>query len=536
LVALLLAACLAGIVLIIQYSRDKEEADLAPQVLSNNDAAAKPSTATQQSAGEQLFLRNCAPCHGATGEGNGPAARYLYPRPRDFSENLFRIVSTENGKPSDRDLFGVITRGMPGSAMIPFGHLSEADRKSLVAYVRDLTKSSLIARVKRQSDEEVDPAEVDKALKPGAELEIPGQFVPTSPESVARGRTSYLKACAGCHGDQGKGDGVQEQKNSDGMPTRPRDLTRGIFKGGREPAQLYARIMLGLPGSPMPSSKLAVEPAEIGHLINYVNSLSDPALGAKVEHRRTRLVAKRVSQPLAAETSEGAWQSAAPVAIVVSPLWWRDYLPPDLQVGALHDGKTLALRLTWLDLTCNDSVTRPDDFEDMAAVQLFKGAPEPFLGMGSESSQVDLWLWRARWHGHAATAGTGQLDDYPFESPIYRNLSKSKNKLDFFTARAAGNLNANLDHSLSASNLTAKGFGSTTFRLKPSQMVTADATWDKGRWTVTLRRPLTVGAEDGISLAPGDEASVAFAIWDGAARDRNGQKLFSIWHDLKLDE
>jgi len=532
----LLVCLVGGVILVIQFSRQQEGADLGPPDSAKPDGAVKLPSPAKQAAlpGEQLFLRNCAPCHGATGEGNGPAAKYLYPRPRDFSENLFRIVSTENGKPSDRDLFGVITRGMPGSAMIPFGHLSEAERKRLVAYVRHLTKNVLIARVKRLGDEDLDLEAVETVLRPGSDLKVPAPFIPTSTESVAQGRAFYLKVCATCHGDKGKGDGPQGQTNSDGMPTRPRDLTLGIFKGGREPAQLYARVVLGLPGSPMPSYNPG-RPEEVNHLINYVNSLSDPALGAKVGHRRTRLVAKRVAQLPAAETSEDTWQSAAPVAIVVSPLWWRDYLPPDLQVGALHDGKTLALRLTWLDPTCNDSVTRPEDFEDMAAVQLFKGGPEPFLGMGSEDGQVDMWLWRARWH-HWASAVAGPLDEYPFDSPISRELTKGKKSPDFLTPRAAGNLNANADRSLSASNLTAKGFGSTTFRPKVSQLVTATSTWDKGRWTVTFGRLLTVGAEDGISLAAGEHGSVAFAIWDGAARDRNGQKLFSIWHDLELEK
>jgi len=353
---------------------------------------------------------------------------------------------------------------------------------------------------------------------------------------VAQGRALYLKGCASCHGDKGKGDGGQEQKNSDGMPTKPRDLTRGFFKGGRDQAQLYARIVLGLPGSPMPSSKSTFQPAEISHIINYISSLSDPTLATKLEHRRTMVVVKRVPQALTEEISEQTWQSATPAGIVVSPLWWRDYLSPDLQVAGLHDGKTLALRLTWLDPTRNDSVTRPEDFEDMAAVQLFKGAPEPFLGMGSENGKLDMWLWRARWHSQGAAAGNGPFDTYPFDSPIYTDLTKGKKNPDFLTARTAGNLNANTDHSLSASNLTAKGFGSTTFRPKVSQLVTATSNWNEGRWTVTLRRPLTIGAEDGISLAPGDQGSVAFAIWDGAARDRNGQKLISIWHDLKLDQ
>ena len=31
------------------------------------------------------------------------------------------------------------------------------------------------------------------------------------------------------------------------------------------------------------------------------------------------------------------------------------------------------------------------------------------------------------------------------------------------------------------------------------------------------------------------EVSVAFALWDGAFRDRGGQKQISIWNNLKLE-
>src|SRR5262249_52289473 len=146
-------------------------------------------------------------------------------------------------------------------------------------------------------------------------------------------------------------------------------------------------------------------------LINYILSLSDPATQEKVEHRRRQVVAKRVGQPLNGETSEAVWQAAAAVPIVVSPLWWRDHEDLDLKVTAVHDGQTLALRLTWRDTTRNDAVTRPEDFEDMAAVQLFQGSPEPFLGMGSEAAKIDLWQWRAGWQRAVASADS-QLDDY----------------------------------------------------------------------------------------------------------------------------
>jgi hypothetical protein len=55
---------------------------------------------------------------------------------------------------------------------------------------------------------------------------------------------------------------------------------------------------------------------------------------------------------------------------------------------------------------------------------------------------------------------------------------------DFLTARAAGNPNAQIDPKAGASNLGAGGFGSTTFRPKTSQRVTARAAWKDGTWTV----------------------------------------------------
>jgi mono/diheme cytochrome c family protein len=63
-------------------------------------------------------------------------------------------------------------------------------------------------------------------------------------------------------------------KNDNGQPTKPRDLARGIFKGGGEPNRLYCRIALGIPGTPMPASNAALKPPEIGDLVNFVLSLS----------------------------------------------------------------------------------------------------------------------------------------------------------------------------------------------------------------------------------------------------------------------
>jgi mono/diheme cytochrome c family protein len=505
---------------------------------------------TQLAVGQRLYGNYCTQCHGDQGGGDGPAARFLYPKPRNFREGRFRVVTAASLRPSDQDLLHVISRGMPGSAMFPFAHLGESERQALVAYVRHLNLTSHVERQQQEAasrGESVDVAEltqeVEQLLQAGPALEMPSTLSPSSSESVARGQQLYTVQCVACHGPTGKGDGVQDQRDDLGMPIRPRDFTHGIFKGGRDPQQLYARIVLGMPGTPMPASP-KLQPNEVGDLINFVLSLSGPAVQAKVEHRRTQLAAKRVPGSLTGDISDADWQAAQTVPVVVSPLWWRQYTEPELQVAALHDGQTLAVRLTWQDDTRDDRVVRPQDFEDMAALQLFKGTPEPFLGMGATDKAVDVWLWRAGWQAGAESYADVDtvyphmaVDLYPFEQAGDgpRPHATERQPRDFITARAAGNLRADPTRTFTASSLQAKGFGTSTMRPRISQVVSAKGLWKDNRWTVVLRRPLGVKADAGVPLAPGDKLSIAFALWNGAAGDRNGQKLISIWHDLQVE-
>jgi mono/diheme cytochrome c family protein len=516
---------------------------------------ASPAPEEPLALGARLYRENCAACHGERGLGDGPAAKFLHPRPRNFGEGKFRFVSAVNRVPSDQDLLAVITRGLPGSAMFPFAHLGEAGRQALVLHVRRLTRAGLEERLRqeaRKNDDEVDEEQLarvlDRDTKPGADVAVPADWPEPTPAALARGRESYLKLCATCHGATGRGDGSQDQRDDDGTPTRPRDFTRGIFKSGRDPRRLYVRLRLGLPGSPMPALPPETPAAEVVDITHYVLSLSDPALQARAEHRRTLLTARRVPGPLPDVIADEQWGDGSTLA--VTPLWWRPYDEPELAVAALHDGTSLAVRLTWKDRTRNVSAIRPQDFEDMAAVQLFRGSPEPFLGMGAADRPVDLWLWNP-----GIEAGPAQFPDvdtayphlavdlYPFEEAGGgpRAHAPERQSADFVTARRAGNLRADPLHGFTGSSLEARGLGSATMRPRASQLVAARGAYtgtegDAGaRWSVVFRRPLRVPEGGGLGLAPGDQLSVAFALWDGAARDRNGQKLVSIWHDLKLE-
>lgn len=493
-----------------------------------------------EDAGARLYDRLCASCHGANGDGNGPSARFLYPKPRNFRREQFRMVSTTNLVPSDDDLLRTLDRGMPGSSMLSFGHLSLDDRKALVAHVRGLVQKGLEDRFKQEAAEfgeepdlEAMAEIVQERTQPGPALELPKAWPADDAASIARGRELYVKAsCAACHGEKGRGDGIQVQKDEMEMPIRPRDYTQGIFKGGRDREALYARIALGVPGTPMPSTP-ALSPEETADLVHFIQSLSSPETETRVVHKRLTLQASKTKSPLAEAIPEDSWNNLPATPIVVSPLWWRDDADPDLRVQALHDGKNLAVRLSWQDPTPNTRAIHTDEFPDMAAVQLFQGKEEPFFGMGAADAPVAVWLWNA--------AAQADAKEYADVDTVYPNMivdfypdetagdgprlhPTSRQPKDFLTAWAAGNQRSDPTHPLAGSDLSARGPGSVTFKPPTTQNVQAQGTWNEGRWTVVLRAPLDHPAEGNISIA--------FALWDGAQRDRNGQKQVSIWHDL----
>src|SRR5262245_53002898 len=126
-------------------------------VLSAYIAAAKERPAPDPLVrGAEVYARQCAVCHGTAGAGDGPAAYLLAPAPRDFTSGRFRLVSTQNGVPTDEDLVATLKRGMPGSAMPPFDWMPEPDLRALAATVRELAVQGKARKLleKARADEE----------------------------------------------------------------------------------------------------------------------------------------------------------------------------------------------------------------------------------------------------------------------------------------------------------------------------------------------------------------------------------------------
>nr|WP_166821605.1 c-type cytochrome [Thalassoroseus pseudoceratinae] len=153
---------------------------------------------------------------------------------------------------------------------------------------------------------------------------------PRTPDTAAsrsRGRLLYLRNnCHNCHGVTGEGNGPRTREfdkdpvtnepyptpglyNKWGHPIEPRNLTVGMYRGGRRPLDLYRRIHEGMPGTPMPPyGKL--EDQQIWDIVNYVMSLpyNDPMAGTPKESEEASEdeVAARQDQheQLVAETAD----------------------------------------------------------------------------------------------------------------------------------------------------------------------------------------------------------------------------------------
>jgi high-affinity iron transporter len=101
---------------------------LAAALLTAYPVPLAPNTAPSFDRGTMLFNQNCAACHGAKGDGHGPAAAALATRPIAF------IDPDRARQRSVFALYQVITQGLDGTPMASFASLPTADRWALAFY------------------------------------------------------------------------------------------------------------------------------------------------------------------------------------------------------------------------------------------------------------------------------------------------------------------------------------------------------------------------------------------------------------------
>ncbi len=246
--------------------------------------------------GGRAYRKLCMHCHGLDGDGDGPTAPFLNPRPRDYRPGVFKFTSTAVGaKPTWDDLHYTLVRGAPGTAMPSFRAYPEETLAALVDYVIYLSVRGQVERLlaatltefDELADEDIEDAITLVAgqwkAAPGAVVQPDSDKAPFTMESVKRGRELFLASdkgnCAACHGESGRGDGPsaevdpntgQPMRDYWGFRIRPTDLTTGLLRGGRRPIDIYRRIHTGVKGTPMPGQAGNLSSDEIWDLVNFV--------------------------------------------------------------------------------------------------------------------------------------------------------------------------------------------------------------------------------------------------------------------------
>ncbi len=226
-------------------NKGKWRDDFPYQIAAEGSAPAY-TTPASVAHGKEVYLRRCVGCHGEKGDGKGAAPTavlFTVATPRDFTVGSFKFRTTPSGElPLDSDLYRTITVGIRGAAMPPWFNLPEEDRWDVIHYIKTFYP--------------------DFATRPPVQpIYIPPPPDPT-PEMIRQGKETFEELkCWECHGHEGRGDGPKSDTQVDdfGNKIPPADFTKGIFKSGPRPQDVYRTFMTGLNGTPMPSNSDAVQ-------------------------------------------------------------------------------------------------------------------------------------------------------------------------------------------------------------------------------------------------------------------------------------
>ena len=462
--------------------------------------------------GKPVYDRWCAECHGVDGTGNGSAAAYMLPRPRDFVQARYQVRTTRSGSlPTDADILHVINVGMPGTAMPGWrAALTQAERNNLVAYLKTFSRFF--------ETDQPQLLELGRAQGGGA-------------AAVEAGGQKYQELeCWKCHGRTGRGDGesAPTQEDDNGFPIRPADLSQPwLFNAGGTVEDIYRTLRTGLDGTPMPSLTDALEgdivsDTDLWNIAHYVRSLTpeDPALREVIE-------APRIEGALPASPDDSAWNAVPRVwipligQIIVSPRWFSPAVT-GVWVQAAHDGTDLVMRVAWSDRSNSPDpvwaewrnrvteVMEPKEGDVAAAGP----APDPdtaAMAVPASPDRIAVWFPRSM--------PTGMERPYFFmgstRSPVYLWQWESRGQVREMSGRGPA-----LMEPLQASN-----------------GLTGSATFQDGEWRVAFRRALAAtDSAAAISFPAGQPVPVAFFAWDGDNGEYGTRGSVSSWYFVQLTE
>jgi mono/diheme cytochrome c family protein len=178
---------------------------------------------------KSIYASKCASCHGEKGDGRGPSAANLSPKPTDFTN---AVVLREK---TPLEFYKAITLGeatMPEHRVV----LTLEERWALVFHVRSFTRS-----------------EAD----------------------LARGLTLYRENCSVCHGLRGLGafDGPEPNLARHLNPL-PRNFTDFAWMADKPDSRFFTSITQGRTWTAMPAWGGTISEADRWILIHYLRTFT----------------------------------------------------------------------------------------------------------------------------------------------------------------------------------------------------------------------------------------------------------------------
>ena len=222
---------------------------------------------------------------------------------------------------------------------------------------------------------------------------------------------------------------------------------------------------------------------------------------------------------LPSSPEDPAWDKVPVMAIplsgqVITRPVWPEPSARALGLRSIHNGTEIAFLLEWQDNTKNDRLT-PGTFRDGVAIGLPLGDAPAFFCMGQLDHYINIWHWKADWQSdidrRSARAAEGKASG---EVRRFEVIPRRKSSVE---------------------DLIGGGFSTLTTK-EDQGRVQGRAIWKDGVWRVVIRRPMSsAGQENEARLEPGRLQAVAFAIWNGENKERNGQKAVAPWFQLAID-
>ena len=267
--------------------------------------------------------------------------------------------------------------------------------------------------------------------------------------------------------------------------------------------------------------------------------------------------------------------------MVTNPMW-PNPAAKWVNVKAATNGKDIAVRVEWTDPTRNDVMVQSQHYKDQQAVMfpVNQSGEEPPFTMGGDGEQVNIWQWKATWNkegaGTTGNVGMQDMEDqykymamgsgsyYMYEpdgalkldnsTPLgepgtkeaardsrgagdiakrstYVDFGMGKNEGVYNPGRATHNIMSDASMRVSpVEDMNAEGF--STLTTQAHQDVQGKGNWNNNRWAVVYKRALTTEDKNDTQFT-GGKTPIAFAVWNGANKERNGQKGVTQWHELQ---